>query len=208
MDLNTWDDLATLISKMTPEQRLQPVQIINSHPCEDHVHELRPGILFCTIGEMQLKYCRSSVDNRHHDDEFAIYTDSNPFAESGATAYELGDGGSLTPIFPKSHDDSADWTGPAQKIVDYESSEWIPFNGVATVEGEIVHLVPNDAPEQKLWSVAADVRIEVDSVKVRIGGFVHGGTCGINNSNNELKPCDLAVVKARLKNLDQEALND
>jgi hypothetical protein len=197
MEINNWNDLSQLINKMMPAQRLQPVQIIDSHPCEDHVHELRLGILFCTIGEMELKYCRSSVDNRYHDDEFAIYTDCNPFAENGAAAYELKEGGIDEPIFPKGHDESSDWTGPAQKSLD-ESRLWIPFKGTATVEGEIVHLIPNDAPEERLWSIADDVRIEGDSVKVRIGGFVHGGTCGIDNSNNELKACDLAVLKSRL----------
>jgi hypothetical protein len=88
---------------------------------------------------------------------------------------------------------------------------------VATVDGDIVHLVANDAPDEKLWSAASDVRIQGDSIEVRIGGRINGMSCQIElvmdkprdveKSSNELKPCDLAVVKSRLKNLDHEALN-
>lgn len=120
--IETWEDLAALLAKMTPEQRKQKVQICQAHPCWDHVHELQQGIAFATIGTLEIAYCRSSVDNRHHDDEFVLYTDMNPFGEDGVVGYEVvGDspeGLKENPIYPKGHDASADWTGPAQKLRD------------------------------------------------------------------------------------------
>jgi hypothetical protein len=198
MELNTWEDLGKLIEKMTPEQRSQAVQIVRSHPCEDHIHELEPGISFSTIGELELMYCRSSVDNRHHKNEFVIYTDCNPFAENGASAYELTEEGEI-PIFHSGHDESADWTGPAQRILD-ESRKWLPFNGTAIVENDIVHLKANDAPDEKLWSILEDVKIEGDSVKVRLGGRIHGLSCSIPASR-QLRSHNEQVLRSRLKDI-------
>ena len=124
IEIETWEDLANKIAQMTPEQRKQKVQIARSHPCWDHVHELEHGIAFSSVGSLELAYCRSSVDNRHHDEEFVIYTDGNPHAEDGAIAYEWLEAGEEPdddedmesflskdkPIYPKDHDPSADCT--------------------------------------------------------------------------------------------------
>ena len=87
------------------------------------MHELQAGICFATIDELEIEYARSTVDNRRHGEELVIFTDGNPFAEDGAIAYEwdfTADQEHMKdkPIYPKGHDDSADWTGPAQKLID------------------------------------------------------------------------------------------
>ena len=59
--------------------------------------------------------------------------DGSPFAEDGASAYTMKDSDEsdddakprdfrdrLEPIYPEDHDESRDWTGPAQKLADQQ----------------------------------------------------------------------------------------
>lgn len=123
MEVETWADLEQRIKNMTPEQKSQRVQVCLHSPNAYHVNDLRPVVLVDTIAELGLQYCRSSVDNKHHDEEIVIYVDGNPFGEDGAKGYMYQTPEDLfdnkgTPIYPKTHDESSDWTGPAQKIRD------------------------------------------------------------------------------------------
>jgi len=132
-EIETWGDLLSILQQASPEQLAQPVQTCEGHPCDDHVHELQQGIIFGTINELEIRYARSVKDNRRNGDELVIYTDGNPFGEEGAAAYEVSfdenpeEEGELfrkqKPIFPKDHDESCDWTGPAQKLADEEERE-------------------------------------------------------------------------------------
>ena len=117
-EIETWDDLLRALQKASAEQLTQPVQICEGHPCDDYVHELTQGICMGTIDELEIKYARSVNDNRRHGEHLVIFTDGNPHGEDGAIAYEGM--GKKTPIYSKDHDDSQDWTGPAQKLVDAE----------------------------------------------------------------------------------------
>lgn len=126
--ISTYRDLLESLQNCTEEQLSQPVQTVNSHPCEDYVYELISVICFSTVDDLGLKYARSSKDNRRNGDELVLFTDGNPHSENGAIAWEMNfaerdEGEDLigrndTPIFPKNHDPSCDWTGPAQKIAD------------------------------------------------------------------------------------------
>lgn len=62
-----------------------------------------------------------------------------------------------------------------------KTEQWIPFDGIARIEGDIVYLTANDC-DDKLWSALEDVKIDGDSVYVRLGGFIHGGTCDVPKS--------------------------
>lgn len=119
--IRTWRDMLQALQACSEKQLDQPVQIAESHPVWEYVHELQQGIAFGTVGALELNYARSVTDNRMHDEHLVIYTDGNPFGEEGAIAYEYQPGKGLSkekPIFPKGHDASCDWTGPAQRLVD------------------------------------------------------------------------------------------
>ena len=117
-EVETWNDLLQVLQKASAEQLKQPVQICEGHPCDDHVHELTQGICMSTIDELEIRYVSSVNDNRRHGEHLVIFTDGNPHGEDGAIAYE----GMCerTPIYRNDHDDSQDWTGPAQKLADAE----------------------------------------------------------------------------------------
>jgi len=129
-EIETLGDLLQALKKASPEQLAQPVQTCEGHPCDDHVYELQQGLIISTVDELNLRYARSSKDNRRNGDELVIYTDGNPFSENGASAYEVTlekENEELfrkeRAIFPKGHDDSCDWTGPAQKLADEQERE-------------------------------------------------------------------------------------
>lgn len=103
------------------QQLAQPIQLTTGYPVDEHVYELKQGIVLGTVDALELRYARSVTDNRRHGDHVILYADHNPFGEDGAIAYEWK--GSIEdveehPIYPKDHDPSADWTGPAQKLAD------------------------------------------------------------------------------------------
>lgn len=122
-EVETWADMLKALQQMTPEQLQQPIQSVQGHPMDDYVYELQQGICLGTVDEIGLKYTRSVKDNRRHGDEVILYTDGNPFGEDGAVAYELLPDGGDKPIYPKDHDESKDWTGPAQKLADQNVCE-------------------------------------------------------------------------------------
>lgn len=126
-DIETYEDLLNALQKASKEQLKQRVQTVKSHSVDEHVYELQQGIAFATVDELQLRYARSSVDNRRHGEELVIFTDGNSHGEGGAIAYDLNSediewGEKISemgkPIYPENHDESADWTGPAQKLAD------------------------------------------------------------------------------------------
>ncbi len=120
--VETWGDLLKILGTMTPEQLDQPVQVIESHPCWDHVREGQKGICIGTVDDMQIAYFRSVTDNRRRGEQVVLFTDGNPYAEDGAIGYEWMDDGEDKPIYRKNHCDEMDWTGPAQRIADARES--------------------------------------------------------------------------------------
>lgn len=119
-EIEIWEDVLRVLQEASPEQLKQPVQICDHHPVEDYVHGLKPGIALGIVDALEIKYARSVTDNRRHGEHLIIYTDYNPYAEDGAIAYEwdLENDCEHIPIYPKDHDESKDWTGPAQRLID------------------------------------------------------------------------------------------
>ena len=131
--VRTWEDLARKILEMAPEERKRQIQVVTYNTDSDAVHALEHGVCFASIGELELHYTRSSIDNKHHDEHFVLVTDGNPFTEKGIMAYRLlmddepdpvGVEG-YDPVFRmvpdmSRHEPSMDWTGPAQKLRDEE----------------------------------------------------------------------------------------
>lgn len=123
--IETWNDLLEALKAASPEQLQQPVQVCQHHPVDEYVFPLSPGICLGTVDELNLRYARSTTDNRRHGEHLVIYADYNPFAEDGATSHEIeisAEEGKLfnkvKSIYPKGYDDSQNWTGPAQKLAD------------------------------------------------------------------------------------------
>lgn len=86
-----------------------------------------------TVDELDLRYARSSKDNRRHGNEIVLFCDGSPFGQDGASGYVMKDANEtdedtkakdfrerLEPVYPEDHDDSRDWTGPAQKLADQQ----------------------------------------------------------------------------------------
>lgn len=138
-EIKTLGDLLTALQACDENQLKQPLQVCKGHPVDEHVHALQKGIVFGTLDALEIRYARSVVDNRRHGDDLVIYTDGNPFGKEGAKAYMLVDPNDdpnenisskelfermkQRPIHPENHDDSADWTGPAQKIEDVKQNK-------------------------------------------------------------------------------------
>lgn len=143
--IETWGDLKETLRKCSIQQLKKPVQVIKHHPVDENVHECLPGISFGTIDALDIRYARSSVDNRRHGDELAIFVDYNPFGVDGAVAYEGFS--KKKPIYSKDHDDGQDWTGPAQKLADAEprnESPNIPQNFKNLLDHRLKNLEKRD----------------------------------------------------------------
>jgi len=129
--IRTYRDLLEALQAASEEQLSMPVQCVDSHPVDEYVHALKKAICLGTVDALDLRYTRSVVDNRRHGDELVLFCDGNPFGEDGASAYTMkeqsGESGEdaltnfrdrMEPIYPDDHDESRDWTGPAQIIAD------------------------------------------------------------------------------------------
>ena len=138
--LRTYRDLLQALQKATEEQLEMPIQCADSHPVDEYVHTLKQAICLGTVDELDLRYARSVKDNRRHGEELVLFCDGNPFAEDGATSYVMkGSSESrkstdtldlrdrFQPVYPEDHDESRDWTGPAQELSDQQSR--IPGRG-------------------------------------------------------------------------------
>ncbi len=113
-----------------------PIQCTDSHPVGEHVYTLKRVICMGTVDELDLRYARGVSDNRRHGNEIVLFCDGNPFGEDGACAYTMKDSEKsnleddnvkrgdfferLEPVYPEGHDESRDWTGPAQKLADQQ----------------------------------------------------------------------------------------
>ena len=123
-EVNTWADLAKAISKLSKAEQSQPVQVVKVHVHNDAVNALLPGICLGSVGALEIRFARSVIDNKKHEEHIVLQVDGNPFGEVGSCAYEM-----VTkivkgkkkyfwhPCFPENHTDECDWSGPAQKIV-------------------------------------------------------------------------------------------
>lgn len=99
--IETWDDLVAEISKLSPEQRSQPIQCVLSTPNDDDVQECLPGIAFDTVANFGFHKIRSTHDNRYHGEDFVLLLDHNQFDGSGAIGYRF-----LCPVGDSVHDDT------------------------------------------------------------------------------------------------------
>jgi hypothetical protein len=129
--LHTYRDLLRVLHNATDAQLDMQIQCTDSHPVDEHVYQLKRVICLGTVDELDLRYARSATDNRRHGNEIVLFCDGSPFAEDGASAYKMKDTDEsieiatprdfrdrLEPVYPEDHDDSRDWTGPAQKLAD------------------------------------------------------------------------------------------
>lgn len=123
-EITTWSDLAKAISKLSKAEKSQPVQVVKTHASDAAVNELLPGVCLGSVGSLEIRFVRSSTDNRKHEEHVVLLVDGNPFGEEGASSYEMitkkvkGKKKILFhPNFPKNHTDECDWSGPAQKII-------------------------------------------------------------------------------------------
>jgi hypothetical protein len=134
--VRTYRDLLQALQKATDEQLEMPIQCADSHPVDEHVHTLKQAICLGTVDELEMRYARSVKDNRRIGDELVLFCDGNPFAEDGATGYVMNDAPEpcesaipldtydrLRAVYPADHDESRDWTGPAQKLYDQRPRE-------------------------------------------------------------------------------------
>lgn len=125
-EVTTWEDLLKILQEASPEQLEQPIQVVKASPMWDHVHECHMGICIGTVDDLDLRYVRSVSDNRRNGDELVLYVDGNPHAKDGAIGYEWSvdeeiksvDDLGNNPIYPQGHNDSSNWTGPAQVLTD------------------------------------------------------------------------------------------
>lgn len=109
-----YKDILRIVSAMNDEQLEQKAQVVISGVSDDHVYECLPVISLQTINDLEIQYARSSVDNRRHGNDFVLFTDIHPFELSGCDGYDITYG--CEERFPADHDESADWTGPAQAL--------------------------------------------------------------------------------------------
>lgn len=118
-EIKTYADLLAALQQLTPEQLHQPVQTIKMHPSHEHVYECCPVCVISTIGDLEIEYARSSVDNRFNPDEIVLFTDGNMFGIDGVFSYIWNNDGTDTPTYVGGkYDPTTDWTGPAQKLLD------------------------------------------------------------------------------------------
>lgn len=131
--LQTWRELMDALKNATDEQLDMPIQCTDSHPVDEYVYTLKRAICLGTVDELDLRYARSVRDNRRHGNELVLFCDGNPFGEDGASSYTMKESTKsdddakalnfrdrLEPNYPEDHDDSRDWTGPAQKLADQQ----------------------------------------------------------------------------------------
>jgi hypothetical protein len=129
--LRTYRDLLEALQNASEEQLAMRIQCTDSHPVDEYVHKLKQVICIGTVDDLDLRYARSVNDNRRNGNEVVLFCDGNPFGEDGRTASTLKDTETasdsksgkdffdrLEPVYPEDHDDSRDWTGPAQKLAD------------------------------------------------------------------------------------------
>jgi hypothetical protein len=86
MEIKTYRDLLGKLKQLSDEQLDQPVQVAHFEATLKPV-EFCPALAIATVGELQLPFARSIVDNKFHADEVVIFCDWNPFAEDGASGY-------------------------------------------------------------------------------------------------------------------------
>ena len=98
-DVETWQDVADAILKMTPEQRAMPVQCCNPTSCHDDVQEMVQGICIGTVSAFEFQACRSTHNNKYCPDDVVLLMDVNQHAPDGAIMYEWKDDGSEVPMY-------------------------------------------------------------------------------------------------------------
>ena len=129
--LRTYRDLLEALQNASEEQLGMRIQCTDSHPVDEYVYKLKQAICIGTVDDLDLRYARSVNDNRRNGNEIVLFCDGNPFGEDGRTASTLKDTETardsknaenffdrLEPVYPEDHDESRDWTGPAQKLAD------------------------------------------------------------------------------------------
>lgn len=95
----TYKDLLDYLKKLTPAQLNQQVQTVLCTPDDDEVQELTLAIGIDTIANWEIESCRSSVDNKYHEEEIVLLLTHNPFREDGAIAIEWNIDGPDVPIY-------------------------------------------------------------------------------------------------------------
>lgn len=113
-----YQELLEALQQLTPEQLQMDAQVVKCSNIYEEVNEGLPVVAVDTVDNFGILHVRSCKDNRRHGEEVYLLLDGNDHAEDGATSYFVSDDyGVEKPNYPDSHDDAADWTGPAQKLV-------------------------------------------------------------------------------------------
>lgn len=100
-DIDTWGDVARVISMMTDEQRNQPVQCVLGNPDSDAVQVCLPGVAICTVEQFEFGACRSVHNNKYCPNDIVMLLDVNPYAEDGTMVWGWSDPNKETPIYGK-----------------------------------------------------------------------------------------------------------
>lgn len=100
-DIETWEDVARIVSMMTPEQRKQPVQCVLGNSDADAVQECLVGVSINTVEKFEFSACRSVHNNKYCPDDIVMLLDVNPYAEDGTAAWDWSDPEKETPIYEK-----------------------------------------------------------------------------------------------------------
>src|SRR5689334_2446721 len=92
MECLTWNDMAEVIARMTPEERSGPVQILPPDPDEVDVVSLHGAYAIERIGDVFSGEAddgtKGSVDDQHHPEHFILMT-GRPDSGEADTPIEL-----------------------------------------------------------------------------------------------------------------------
>lgn len=92
-DMETYDDLAAMIAKLSPEQRKQKVQVVNSSNDDSVPSVMQPCYGIGTVKDLfetatedgshieDHVYVRDSYDGKHHSDAVVMLIDSSDYED-------------------------------------------------------------------------------------------------------------------------------
>ena len=110
-----YKQLLEYLESLSPEQLEMRAQVVLVEPDDEKVNVGLPLVEIRTVEEFGIRYIRSAADNKRNPDEVVMLLDHNIHAERGAIAHNLF---TREDFYPDGHSDAADWTGPAQKLID------------------------------------------------------------------------------------------
>lgn len=86
----TWGELLKIVSSMTEEQLMQPVQAVDE-TLGEWVATGRPVSHVASVSELGIEAFRSVRDNEWHGTDMVLCVTGNPFSRNGAIGYSFND---------------------------------------------------------------------------------------------------------------------